>query len=100
MTPDQLATALVATFDLDVGAGNGPGAGAHPGPADPLSPADFGGGAPGGLGELGRAVHAQWAAALAARAAEDTGQRARLAATAEGLRAATDRYSTTDTLDG
>ncbi|MGY0232602.1 hypothetical protein [Longispora urticae] len=117
MTPDQLATALIATFDLDVGPGHGSRAGGAPTgngqasgtrpdpgsggrPADPPSPDDFGGGAPGGLGELGRAVHAQWAAALAARAAEDVGQRARLAATAESLRAATDRYSTTDTLDG
>ncbi|MBG6139253.1 hypothetical protein [Longispora fulva] len=86
MTPEQFAAAITP-------GAQGPEHGAH-------GPEDFGGGAQGGLGELGRAVHAQWTAALTARAAEEAAQRARLAATAHDLRTAADRYATTDTLDG
>ncbi|WP_412540804.1 hypothetical protein R8Z50_34300 [Longispora sp. K20-0274] len=98
MTPEQFAAAIAGHRTApgaapDLGASGPDGAVAAPGPAD------FGADAPGALGELGRAVHAQWAAALAARAAEEAAQRDRLAATADDLRTAAGRYATTDTLD-
>ena len=53
--------------------------------ADPGARA-FGADAAGGLGELGRALHRQFAAALAARGREAAAHGARLADTAQALR--------------
>jgi hypothetical protein len=59
--------------------------------SDP-GPAAFGGDATGRLGELGRALHARWGAALAAREREAAAAGARLTDLAGALRTAADGY--------
>src|SRR5438034_6128425 len=54
--------------------------------------AAFGAEAPGRLGEVGRLLHSQWAAALSARAREAAAHSARLVDTAEALDVAAARY--------
>jgi hypothetical protein len=63
---------------------------------DGLSPADFGAEAPGRLGELGRALHGRWAAALEDRRGEAAQAGARLADLAGSLRVASSGYADTD----
>lgn len=56
----------------------------------------FGGAAPGRLGEVGRALHAQLRNALASRSREAAAASARLADTAQALRSAAVRYRDAD----
>jgi hypothetical protein len=63
---------------------------------DGLPAADFGAAAPGRLGELGRALHGRWAAALENRRGEAAEAGARLAELAASLRAASSEYADTD----
>ncbi len=58
----------------------------------------FGVDAPGRPGEIGRALHRQWAAATGDRAREAHAAAAGLAATADALRQAADRYADTDSV--
>ncbi|MEJ3749740.1 hypothetical protein WEI85_41595 [Actinomycetes bacterium KLBMP 9797] len=60
------------------------------------SPAALGADAPGRLGELGRALHGQWAGALGARAREAAAVSMRLAEAAGTLRAAVADYAGVD----
>jgi hypothetical protein len=85
MRVGQMADRLERAGDrLDAGAGAlvdaDPGAGA------------FGADNPGRLGELGRMLHHRWSAALTARAREAAAHGARIADSAEVLRAAVSRY--------
>ena len=52
--------------------------------------------APGRVGELGHALHAQWVGALAARAREATAAETRLAETASALRTVDAGYADSD----
>ncbi|GAA5177646.1 hypothetical protein GCM10023322_02810 [Rugosimonospora acidiphila] len=61
------------------------------GRVDP-GPTTFGGDGPGGLGELGRTMHARWGAALAAREREAAAAGARLTDLAGALRSAAGGY--------
>jgi hypothetical protein len=70
-------------------------AAARLGLADP-GPGAFAGDGPGRLGELGRALHATWAAALAAREREAAATGARLTDLAGALSTAADRYRAVD----
>ncbi|PZF83669.1 hypothetical protein [Micromonospora deserti] len=63
--------------------------------ADPAQAA-FGADAPGRPGEIGRALHRQWAAATGDRAREAHAAAARLAAAAAAVREAADRYAGAD----
>ncbi|MCW3844553.1 hypothetical protein ONA70_31190 [Micromonospora yasonensis] len=63
--------------------------------ADPAHPA-FGAHATGRPGEIGRALHRQWATATGDRAHEAHTAAIRLAAAASALREAADRYTATD----
>jgi hypothetical protein len=56
----------------------------------------FGADAVGGLGELGRALHRQFASGLAARGREAAAHGARLADTAQALRLVADSYRAVD----
>jgi hypothetical protein len=67
------------------------GAASRLGLSDPGGHA-FGGDGPGGLGELGRALHGAWANALSAREREAAGHGARLTDLAGALRRAADGY--------
>lgn len=62
---------------------------------DPAQAA-FGADGPGRPGELGRALHRQWATATDNRAREATNAATRLAAAASAIRTAADRYADTD----
>lgn len=57
---------------------------------------EFGADGTGRLGELGRALHGRWLAAVEDRRAEAADIRARLAELAESLRLAADGYADTD----
>lgn len=85
MEVDELAGRIGALGD-DVSA-----AAARLGRTDP-GPAAFAGDGPGRLGELGRALHARWSAALAAREREASAAGARLTDLAGALRTAADGY--------
>ncbi|ASW53262.1 hypothetical protein [Plantactinospora sp. KBS50] len=61
-----------------------------------LAPAALAADAPGRLGELGRAVHARWTAALDARVREAHAVAADLATTADAVRDAAHGYAGTD----
>jgi hypothetical protein len=63
---------------------------------DGLSAADFGADAPGWLGELGRALHGRWTAAVGDRRAEAAAAATRLAELAGSLREASSGYADTD----
>lgn len=63
--------------------------------SDPPHPA-FGAHAAGRPGEVGRALHRQWATATDGRAREAGAAAARLAAAASAVRSAADRYATAD----
>jgi hypothetical protein len=65
-------------------------------PSGDPGPRGFGADAPGVLGELGRRLHDQWAAALAERAAEARRESARLAELAERLGKVAADYADTD----
>ncbi|RZU72860.1 excreted virulence factor EspC (type VII ESX diderm) [Micromonospora kangleipakensis] len=63
--------------------------------SDPAHPA-FGAQASGRPGEIGRALHLRWTAATDDRAREAGAAAARLAAAADALRSAADRYTAVD----
>ncbi len=85
MEIDEVATRVSAAADAVTGAG------ARLGLVGP-GPAAFGGDGPGGLGELGRDLHALWGAALAAREREAAGHGARLTDLAGALSVAAQGY--------
>jgi hypothetical protein len=85
MEIDELAVRVGALGDEVSGAASGL-ARSDPGPAA------FAGDATGRLGELGRVLHARWAAALAAREREAAAAGARLTDLAGALRTAVDGY--------
>jgi hypothetical protein len=89
MRLDDLAGRLDAAGDELAGAGTTMAL------ADPGSRA-LGGDAPGGPGELGRALHRTLTTALTARAREVTTHGVRLAETAEALRLAAQGYLAAD----
>lgn len=59
-------------------------------------PAEFGAAGPGRVGELGRALHARWSAALYAREREASRAAAELAETAAAVRRAAAGYAEAD----
>ncbi|GIH12398.1 type VII secretion target [Rugosimonospora africana] len=85
MEIDELAGRIGALGDEVSGAAD------RLGRTDP-GPEAFAGDASGRLGELGRALHAQWRAALAAREREAAAAGARLTDLAGALRTAADGY--------
>jgi hypothetical protein len=89
MEVDELADRVSAVADEVSGAA------ARIGLTDPGAPA-FGADGPGGLGELGRALHAAWSAALSAREREAAGHGARLTDLAGALGVAADGYRDAD----